>query len=126
MSVQDASSTAIWSWIAIQGKKKLTRNLQPKYLQYNTWTVGHFSPHTADWTINATPLPSIPSNKHDDVITSETILNNPTLFQIVTPINIDLFESLLSTYPNQLFVILVCRGLREGFWPWANTLLDGD
>ena len=51
--------------------------------------------------------------------------DNPSLFQIVTPINVDLFHNLLSNHPNPQFVDSVCAGLREGFWPWADTLKDG-
>jgi len=47
------------------------------------------------------------------------------LFKIITPINVDRFEELLSDHPNPLFVHSVCDGLREGFWPWADTLKDG-
>ena len=50
-----------------------------------------------------------------------TINSHPDLFKIVTPINVDRFESLLATHPNRLFVESVCKGLREGFWPWADT-----
>src|SRR6266545_6564426 len=28
-------------------------------------------------------------------------------------------------HPNQPFVHSVCQGLREGFWPWANTHRTG-
>ena len=122
ISVQDADSVVMLNQIAIQEREKLTKSLQPKYLRYNTWVAGHFSSCTADWTMIASPLPSIPFNKHNNPI---TITCNPSLFKIVTPIDINLFESLLSTHPNQPFVMLVCKGLREGFWPWADTLLDG-
>ena len=50
-----------------------------------------------------------------------TIQSNPHLFHIVTPINADCFQSLLSSHPNQPFVEFVCRGLCQGFWPFANT-----
>jgi hypothetical protein len=50
-----------------------------------------------------------------------TIENNPRLFQIITPINVDRFEKLLETHPNKPFVQSVCVSLREGFWPWAIT-----
>jgi len=80
---------------------------------------------TADWTLNAQPLPSIPISELNNEITTKTINDNPSLFQIITPINIDKFELLLETHPNQRFVKSVCKGLREGFWPWADTLLDG-
>jgi hypothetical protein len=54
-----------------------------------------------------------------------TLNDNPSLFQIVTPINVNLFQNLLSNHPNPPFVDSVCAGLREGFWPWADTLKDG-
>ena len=50
-----------------------------------------------------------------------TPFSHPDLFAITTPINIDRFKSLLSSHPNQSFVQFVCRGLCEGFWPFANT-----
>jgi cephalosporin hydroxylase len=50
-----------------------------------------------------------------------TIRDNPSLFLVSTPIKIDVFESLLADHPNQPFVRSVCTGLREGFWPFANT-----
>ena len=28
-------------------------------------------------------------------------------------------------HPNPKFVTSVCTGLREGFWPWADTLAAG-
>jgi len=80
---------------------------------------------TADWTLNAIPLLSIPISEFNNEITTQTINDNPSLFQIITPINIDKFELLLKTHPSQRFVKSVCKGLREGFWPWADTLLDG-
>jgi hypothetical protein len=49
------------------------------------------------------------------------IQNNEHLFDIVTPINIDRFSSLLSNHPNKSYVRSVLKGLREGFWPWADT-----
>ena len=51
----------------------------------------------------------------------ETIRDNPHLFEIVTPINVDRFEELLASHPNTPFVQSVCTSFREGFWPWAIT-----
>ena len=73
------------------------------------------------WTELAEPLPSPPASKFDNVEALDTIHSHPDLFAITTPINIDRFESLLSSHPNQPFVHSVCRGLRKGFWPFANT-----
>ena len=52
-----------------------------------------------------------------------TIHSNPHLFRIVTPINADCFQSLLSSHPNQPFLKSVCRRLRQGFWPltWDSS-----
>jgi hypothetical protein len=50
----------------------------------------------------------------------ETITNNPSLFKIVSPIKVDIFELYLTSHPNQPFVKSICKGLREGFWPWAD------
>jgi len=100
--------------------------LRPKYLRYNLWSAS--SEHTttiADWSETATPLPRPPSSELNNPIVCQTISENPSLFQIVTPINIERFETLLSDHPNPSFVHSVCSGLREGFWPWANTLMDG-
>ncbi|KAJ7817153.1 hypothetical protein B0H13DRAFT_2379859 [Mycena leptocephala] len=62
------------------------------------------------------PPPSIVSSPP----VRSTIDNNPHLFKIVTPIKVDVFESLLHDHPNQPFVKSVCDGLRYGFWPWAE------
>jgi len=56
---------------------------------------------------------------------AKTISENPSLFKIVTPINVDRFEFLLNDHPNQPFVKSVYHGLQDGFWPFADTLKDG-
>ena len=76
---------------------------------------------TVRWTEFAEPLPAPPASEFDNVEALETINDHPDLFAITTPINVDRFESLLSSHPNQPFVWSVCQGLHEGFWPFANT-----
>lgn len=66
------------------------------------------------------PLPRPPPSEYTLPVI-KTIVQNRHLFKIITPINIEKFESLLTTHPNQLFVKSVIQGLRCGFWPWANT-----
>jgi hypothetical protein len=102
--------------------------LQPRYLRHNLWDAGEgltLSPTTAEWSEHAKPLPRPPLSEILDPISSKTIADHPELFQVRTPINVDVFERLLVDHPNPLFVKSVCDGLREGFWPWADTLSDG-
>ena len=97
--------------------------LQPKYLRHNLWNENStLSPTTAEWSEHAKPLPRPPISEILDPISSKTIANHPHLFKIHTPIKVDVFERLLKDHPNPLFVKSVCQGLREGFWPWADTL----
>jgi hypothetical protein len=102
------------------------RGSLPKYLRYNIWPYfpdcnDKTTPTTTEWSVTAKPLPSPPSSEFTAPGVRDTIKNNPNLFKIVTPLNIDLFESLLAQHPNQPFVNSVVRGFREGFWPWADT-----
>jgi hypothetical protein len=53
-----------------------------------------------------------------------TAAQKGSLKDIVTPINIDRLASLLVNHPNSLFVGSILHGLREGFWPWADTHHD--
>ncbi|KJA22751.1 hypothetical protein HYPSUDRAFT_138649 [Hypholoma sublateritium FD-334 SS-4] len=99
--------------------------LHPKYLRYNTWEPGVFSPTTSDWTETALPLPRPSPSDLDNPVVSKTIAENPSLFKIVTPINVANFEAMLTNHPNPTFVKSVCAGLREGFWPWADTRREG-
>lgn len=76
---------------------------------------------TVRWTETADPLPSPPPSEFLNSEALSTIQAHPELFQISTPIDVNCFESLLSSHPNQPFVRSVCKGLREGFWPYADT-----
>ena len=97
--------------------------LQPKYLRHNLWEEGSsLSPTTAEWSEHARPLPRPPLAELLNSTASQTIAIYPDLFQVDTLINVDAFETLLQHHPNPAFVSSVCVGLREGFWPWADTL----
>jgi len=99
---------------------------RPKYLRYNLWNIDTPpTPTIAEWSETALPLPHPPLSETLNPVALQTIVDNPSLFRIVTPINVDRFQELLSDHPNPLFVTSVCAGLREGFWPWADTLKDG-
>jgi hypothetical protein len=100
--------------------------LQPKYLRHNLWEQGStLSPTTGEWSEHAKPLPHPPLSEIMNPVPSQTIADNPYLFQVSTPIKVDVFETLLVDHPNPSFVKSVCTGLREGFWPWADTLQEG-
>ena len=100
--------------------------MKPKYLRYNTWDPeSEFTPNVADWTLTAKPLEGPPQSALDDEPVSRTLRENPDLFKIVTPINVDISESYLATHPNRGLVNSVCDGLRNGFWPWAVTPMPG-
>ena len=99
---------------------------RPRYLRYNIWKIDSPpSPTIADWSETAPPLPRPPPSEFSNTTALQTIEQNPTLFKIVTPIDIDRFRNLLSNHPNPTFVESVCTGLRGGFWPWADTLKEG-
>jgi len=83
------------------------------------------TPTIAEWSECAPPLPHPPLSELSNPIALSTISENPSLFRIVTLINIARFAALLSDHPNRPFVESVCTGLREGFWPWADMLKDG-
>lgn len=96
---------------------------QPCYLHYNVWDPeAEFKPTTAEWMLTAEPLPRPPRAELTNQIVADTIEKNPDLFQVVTPIQVDVFERLHTSHPNRAFVDSLCLGFREGFWPWANTL----
>ena len=104
-------------------KENELRSLQPKYLRHNLWEEGStLSPTTAEWSETARPLPCPPPDEVLNLIAFKTITDNADLFQVHTPIKVDVFKALLKNHPNQPFVDSVCAGLRDGFWPWADTL----
>jgi hypothetical protein len=109
-----------------RNSSEVTNEIRPKYLRYNIWDPNsEFTPNTSDWTLTAEPLEGPPQSAFDNKPVTKTIHENPHLFKIVTPINVDIFETYLATHPNRNFVRSVCDGLREGFWPWAVTPSPG-
>ncbi|KAF7374421.1 DNA/RNA polymerase [Mycena sanguinolenta] len=79
---------------------------------------------TALGTETDPPLPGVPLEVFDNKALINTVIQNPRLFNISTPINIDLFERLLASHPNQPLVASFCKGLREGFWPWSRPVSE--
>ena len=49
-----------------------------------------------------------------------TVHSWPDLFKIMTPVKVDVLESMLEMHPNCPYVESVLWSLRNGFWPWAT------
>ena len=79
----------------------------------------------ADWTLTALSLPRPPPSEARNLSACKTVNDHPDLFKIVTPVKVDNLECLLVSHPNCPFVESVLEGLREGFWLWASTTLEG-
>jgi hypothetical protein len=77
---------------------------------------------SASSTELADPFPTVPDSVLHDKAAVQTIADHLSLFRIVTPINVDRFETLLISHPNQRLVRSVCKSLQEGVWPY--TALD--
>ncbi|KAF8987129.1 hypothetical protein BDZ89DRAFT_886479, partial [Hymenopellis radicata] len=71
------------------------------------------------------PLPHPPENEYKPV-SLKTIHDNPHLFHVSTPINIERLASALTIHPNRVFIASVIRSLKIGLWPWADTNPTGD
>src|SRR3984957_17237819 len=93
-------------------KPKFARDLVWADDEPSRMSVGESSEHEP-------PVPEPPDAEYVRAAMYGTVQSRPDLFRIITPINVDRFEFLLATHPNKPFVESVCRGLREGFWPWA-------
>ena len=76
---------------------------------------------TAQYSLTAQPLPDVPVEESHNLALMKTIRDHPHLFKVNCPVKVERFEELLREHPNQPFVRSVCRSLREGFWPFANT-----
>jgi len=86
--------------------------MRPKYLRYHIWDPdGLVTETTAEWTERAKPLPRPSNVQLMHPVIRETVIQNPMLFNIVTPIKIKVFEDLLLKHPNRAFVKSVCKGL---------------
>ena len=80
---------------------------------------------TARYSLTASPMPRPTVAALSDKIRMKTIQDRPDLFKINCQINVDRFEKLLTHHLNRPFVDSVLVGLREGFWPFADTTKEG-
>ena len=83
----------------------------PRYARGLVWT-DNDPTHTtlAAYTEIMPALPSAPTNELNNPVAHATIRLHPHLFQLITPINIDCLESLLTTHPNQALVCSIILG----------------
>ncbi|KAH8919586.1 hypothetical protein BT69DRAFT_1352992 [Atractiella rhizophila] len=93
---------------------------RPRYLRNFLWhgEESLVNP-SADSSEISSPLPRPPRSFMEDPVAWATIRAYPELFKVWTPINLEYFESQLSSHPNPAFVESVLTGFREGFWPHA-------
>ncbi|KIY52571.1 hypothetical protein FISHEDRAFT_69729 [Fistulina hepatica ATCC 64428] len=75
----------------------------------------------AEASLTMAPVPAPPPNELANHVALATIETFPHLFPIVTPVNVDRFETLLGSHPNRSLIQSICQSLHEGFWPWAVT-----
>ncbi|PBK81542.1 hypothetical protein ARMGADRAFT_948010 [Armillaria gallica] len=80
----------------------------------------HFKSRTTHYTEVNDPLLHPPTSEFENMAAMNAIKTHPHLFNVSTPIEVDYFESLLSSHPNTPFIQSVMTSLCEGFWPWAN------
>lgn len=102
------------------------RSRRPRHFRDLLWDDTSMEGHgaAAVYSLSADPLPGPPESETNNEENLKTIRDNPDLFKIVCGIDVDRFEALLVDHPNPLFVASVLRGLREGFWPWAEITGD--
>ena len=110
---------------AIRGETEL-RYQQPRYARGLLWGTRDLSgcddvSDTARWGLTASPVPGVPLKEFENHEAIQTIKMNPELFRVNCSLNIDRFRDLLVDHPNQALVDSVCRSLREGYWPYADT-----
>ncbi|PPQ85183.1 hypothetical protein CVT25_004190 [Psilocybe cyanescens] len=121
-SASPANNVDMENWTARSLRESEIVGRRPKYLRHNIFRDdGLVSRSTAEWTLSAMPLPQPAPAEINNPIVNKTIEENPDLFEVCTPINVDQFERLLKRHPNRPFVVSVVESLRNGFWPWADT-----
>lgn len=99
----------------------IVANKSPRHFRGFLWE--HNEPPAtplASLSESMSPLPP-PSSELANAAAWSTIRSFPHLFAIKTPIKADVLEALLVDHPNQPLVASVCRGFREGFWPFVDA-----
>ncbi|KIY49912.1 hypothetical protein FISHEDRAFT_72144 [Fistulina hepatica ATCC 64428] len=96
---------------------------KPRYARDLVWSDSSHTPRIslAETSFTAPAVPEPPEEEVMNLTALWTITDNPHLFKVDTPVNVDTFENLLESHPNRDLVHSVCRSLRDGFWPWASA-----
>lgn len=107
------------NWLA---KELTSKDLgMRKYKRGYKWDWSRASGYSnaIDSSLTAEPLDP-PPQLEEDPCAKYALLQYKKLFSIECPIDVDIFEFLLSDHPNQEFVKYVILGLKQGFWPMSD------
>nr|AAZ14941.1 putative retroelement protein [Coprinellus disseminatus] len=107
--------------VKVEEAKK--RSWVQRFLRWNCWGLP-VPVSGSEWSITAKPLPSPPESVLNDAVAMSTISDNPHLFALPSPMNVERLRDLSSTHPNQAFVLSVIEGFQNGYWPLANPPAD--
>lgn len=100
------------------------REVKEPRFQRLMWTKGEAGVTPAvTYTETAKAVPGVPGVELENQAVSSTIRQRPDLFKIVTPLNADKLETFLDSHPNRPLIRSLIDGIRDGFWPYADTAL---
>jgi hypothetical protein len=126
-------STCAQSVEGITGQARIdaarAKEIRPKYQRGYLWddkepSEDNSETRSALVSFTAAPWPLVPDSIANHPAVQSTLCTHQHLFRIVSPIDVDKFEKLLNDHPNPNFVSSVCRGLRNGAWPFAQRPPD--
>lgn len=83
------------------------------------WQSAHGFSNAVNSSLSALPLDDPPPLSCDESA-AYAISQYPSIFRVISPIDVNMFEFLLKDHPNRPFVVSVVKGLQHGFWPMAE------
>ncbi len=87
------------------------------------WTVTSLaSTPSVTLTLYHKPLPDVPVEDYSHSLVTDMIIHNLDLFEVVTPIHLNVLVELTKSHPNWNFVTSILWGFCEGFW--SSALLE--